>query len=408
MLNFLESIALAIFTTITSIVMIFTGASEIHVVNNTPQTPKEVIVKEVEEKNTEDTQSDDTETDDAQEVAPKKDLLNGEDKEKKEVSTQSKTETEDIDATIREDLEKQLQDIEDELKSLIEASNNIANTENNFPPLQSISDRIRKSVVNIFCISSTNGLKSITGSGVVVHPGGVILTNAHIAQYFLLDDYVDCTIRTGSPAQNMYTAELLYISPSWIADNYFKLTQESPRGTGEHDFAFLNITGRTNPEASLPSSFVYLPIEIGEKVPKINESVFIVAYPAGFLGSTIIQSGLNTLSTVGTVSDIFTFEKNTLDLFSIFGSILAQKGASGGAVANEGGNLIGIVVTATEEENTGERELRAITASHINRSLSSDFNISLSALLSSSIKEKADQFQSLIAPSLRSLLLENL
>lgn len=269
-----------------------------------------------------------------------------------------------------------------------------------------LNTQVRKSIVNVFCVSKQSGINSISGSGVVIDPRGVVLTNAHIGEYFLLNDLVQCTLRTGSPAENEYKADLLYISPSWIEDNYTKITEENPKGTGENDFALLKITDRTNPNAILPNSFLFVPIDISPEQPKEDDSVLIVGYPAGFLGGTIIQSGLSLVSTIGNVSNIYTFDTNTVDLFSVFGSILAQRGASGGAVIDNDGKLIGIIVTATQEETTGMRELRAITLSHINRSLEIDSGIGLSNFLTGDLEGKALQFQSLIAPGLKKLLLE--
>ncbi|MDE2021487.1 MAG: hypothetical protein KGI71_00985, partial [Patescibacteria group bacterium] len=102
---------------------------------------------------------------------------------------------------------------------------------------------LRGALVNIICyVPAGSGLHSISGSGVFIDPKGIILTNAHIAQYFLLADRgVSCVVRSGSPAVSRYTAALAYISPSWIHTNASVLTQASPSGTGEYDFALLAI-----------------------------------------------------------------------------------------------------------------------------------------------------------------------
>ena len=66
---------------------------------------------------------------------------------------------------------------------------------------------LRKALVNIICtVSAGTVLRSISGSGVIISSKGVVLTNAHIGQYFLLSDYPSkgntfCVIRTGSPAK---------------------------------------------------------------------------------------------------------------------------------------------------------------------------------------------------------------
>src|SRR3989344_7756180 len=64
-----------------------------------------------------------------------------------------------------------------------------------------INDETRAALVNILCTPQT-GINGISGSGVVIDSRGVILTNAHVGQYFLLRDYltpgnITCTVRIG-------------------------------------------------------------------------------------------------------------------------------------------------------------------------------------------------------------------
>ena len=111
----------------------------------------------------------------------------------------------------------------------------------------------RAALVNILCLTGGGGyFKPISGSGVFIDSRGIILTNAHIGQFFLLRDFpvkdnVTCTIRTGSPAQNTYTARLLYLPPVWIDANAKQITSQEAMGTGENDFALLLVTGSTDP-----------------------------------------------------------------------------------------------------------------------------------------------------------------
>src|SRR3989344_7620809 len=77
-------------------------------------------------------------------------------------------------------------------------------------PQAELNDTVRKSIVNIFCLTKTVGvIEPITGSGVIIDSHGIILTNAHVAQYLLLRDYLvkdflNCVIRGGSPATPLY------------------------------------------------------------------------------------------------------------------------------------------------------------------------------------------------------------
>ena len=277
--------------------------------------------------------------------------------------------------------------------------------------LSSVNTNARAALVNILCISSTPGIQSITGSGVIVGTDGVILTNAHIAQYFLLEDYPkenanECVVRNGSPATARYRADLMYISPRWVAENRESIRVTVPMGTGENDFAFLTIK-ETTTGTSLPTTFPALPITINESAIEENETVLIASYPAGFLGGTLILGNLNLVSTISRIAELFTFKSETLDLFSTGGSIAAQQGSSGGAIVSEKGALIGIAVTATQEVTTSERDLRAITLAHIDRSLAEEGKTGIVALVGNA-KNETSLFQQTVAPTLQNILIAEL
>ena len=276
--------------------------------------------------------------------------------------------------------------------------------------VSAVNTLARNATVNIICTSKQGGLlQPITGSGITIDSRGVILTNAHIGQYFLLknhitNNFLECDIRTGSPAKKSYKAKLLYISPSWIKANYQKIASSNPRGTGEDDLALLLITDSTSAGTPLPSTFPYVTPDTRGMKPKIGENVIVSGYPAGFLGSASIQKELYAVSTVTGVTDVFTFGDNTLDLFSIGGNIAAQKGSSGGGVVSLEGGLLGVVVTASDATQTSERDLRAITLYHVNESIKKDAGVDLGSYLFGDLSTKANQFNELVVPDLTSLL----
>ena len=212
-------------------------------------------------------------------------------------------------------------------------------------PLDTSSAALRSALVNILCyVLSGSGLHSISGSGVFVDPKGIILTNAHIADYFLLADRnVTCTIRTGSPARNAYTAELAFISSRWIYANPSVLTDEAPTGTGEYDFAFLAVTKSitTNP---LPDSFPYITLSI--EAPVSGSGVVIGSYAAQFLASNQVESLLSPTLVFGSIKDLYTFKTNTVDVIALGGSVAAQEGSSGGGIVDSSGKLIGTITPA--------------------------------------------------------------
>lgn len=261
----------------------------------------------------------------------------------------------------------------------------------------------RSSIVNILCTTLVGGaFKPISGSGVMVDSRGVVLTNAHVAQFFLLRDYVrpgniDCVVRTGSPAINTYRAELLYLPMTWIDDNASQITSSEATGTGENDFAFLRITGPYNSANSLPSSIPHL--AMSSAAPDIGDSMLLAAYPAGFLSGELITTQLYATSAFAYVTQLFTFDDNNfVDLFSVGGSIASQSGSSGGAVVRSNGSLAGIISTAILKGSTDQRDLRAISIGYIDRALTAQGQGGVTGLLSGDIAAKAADFNSTTAP----------
>ena len=274
-----------------------------------------------------------------------------------------------------------------------------------------LNEIARNALVNVICTTKSSGpFNPSSGSGIIIDPRGIVLTNAHVAQYFLLEkykgqDFMDCILRTGSPAYPSYDAEILYISPAWIKENKRNIILDNPTGTGENDFALLRINKHIRDGINLPDKFPSVEIEMSEGNMVKNTEVLIVGYPAGFLGGTAIQKNLWPVTTFSYITNIFTFVSGTLDLVSLNGNIAAQKGSSGGGVINtQNGKLIGIIVTSTEAEQTGDRILNAITSTHINRSIFSEIGMNLETYLSGDLVARADNFNQTVSPSLTELL----
>lgn len=268
----------------------------------------------------------------------------------------------------------------------------------------------RDAAVNIICTSVRGGsFEPLSGSGIMIDPRGIILTNAHVAQYLLLQDYqgknfLTCIGRTGSPAVPTYTLKILYIAPQWIASNYQKIADERPTGTGENDFALLQVASSTDPDLKLPSTFAALAPDGNEENIKTGEPVVLVGYPAGFLGGIAIQRDLHIVSTIVNIGKLLTFRHDTLDAFSLGGSPVAQHGSSGGAVISRNGKLLGIIVTSTDSADTALRDLDAISVSHINRSLNSETYLKLDSLLASNLENFSTEFNARVVPNLKKLL----
>jgi hypothetical protein len=275
-----------------------------------------------------------------------------------------------------------------------------------------LNTRARGSLVNLLCTTQAGGsFNPISGSGVIIDTRGIILTNAHVAQFFLLRDYpqtdnVACVVRTGSPATPRYTAELLYLPPAWVSANAGKIKDATPTGTGEDDYAFVRITGAIGSNA-LPAQFPALPMGAGSI--DTGQQVLLAAYPAGFLGGIAIATSLYSSSAPATVGQLYSFsDGRQVDLFSLGGSVVSQAGSSGGAVLGQDGKLRGIIVTEIPGETTSERDLRALTLSHIDRGLADAGLGGISAFLSKDAASTAAAFNRTVAPSETEMLIDAL
>ncbi|MHB8913767.1 MAG: S1 family peptidase [Minisyncoccota bacterium] len=261
---------------------------------------------------------------------------------------------------------------------------------------------LRSALVNIMCYAPAGSpIHSISGSGVFIDSKGIILTNAHVAQYFLLADQgVDCTIRSGSPAISEYKAALIYISPAWIHANATVLTQATPNGTGEYDFALLAVTSSAT-SGALPSPFPYL--SLAQTPPSAGTPVAIASFAAQFLDAQQIRSALYPTVVFGSIKNVFTFGTNTVDVLALGGSAAAQEGSSGGGIADASGSLIGTITTSTITGATDTRSLGAITASYIRSEYAREMGSSIDALLSESTAYAVADFAPKM-PALESIL----
>ena len=267
-----------------------------------------------------------------------------------------------------------------------------------FPPtsFDTINTDARGALVNIFCVQVGGALNaSISGSGVIIDPRGVILTNAHVAQYILLSDItglnMSCAIRTGSPARESWKAHVFYMPQAWVDVHAKEILEQKPLGTGENDYALLVIDGSAG--SPLPMQFPFMHFETREAVAFTDDAVLVAAYPAGFLGGFEAARDLASISTVTTIKDLYTFsDASNIDVFSLGGIILAQGGSSGGAVVNQWDRLVGLIVTASSGETTSARDLRALSLAYIERSLRATIGVGLSGFLTGDISAKEIDF----------------
>lgn len=244
---------------------------------------------------------------------------------------------------------------------------------------------VENATVNLYCrLKAGKRTWSTTGTGVFIHERGVILTNAHVAQYFLLAGEKGrvtgwCSVRTGSPADERYTAEVLYIPPAWIADNVSEVSKKAPKGTGEDDFALLYVTGTENAKEALPATFPAIPFDLSVSAA-VGSDVTVLGYPTEKLSFSAIRNKLKRVTATSTVEAVRSFGSSYVpDLIQIAPSAASASGVSGGPVVSIREELTGIVSTmSTAKEN---RVLRALTLVYIDRALRAQTGLSLATLL---------------------------
>ncbi len=282
----------------------------------------------------------------------------------------------------------------------------VANAKSNW---ETTSDPLQ-AIVNIYCTSITETMiRTTTGTGFFIHPGGIIMTNAHVAQFLLLENTgafgdTSCIIRNGNPAAPRYRAELLYISPAWIKNNASLIDNKAPSGTGERDYALLYVTN-TMDGTALPAHFSALAFDTTPMTRTMtNAPVVAAGYPAGAFLRGGSDTDLFPREASTSIADLYTFTTNQADVIALRGSSMGEQGASGGPVLNKKGAVIGMITTRGNDTTDGPGSLHAITLTHINSTITQETGISLADNLLGNVPTRAIAFASTMSPFLTNLL----
>lgn len=236
----------------------------------------------------------------------------------------------------------------------------------------------RNTTVNLACVRKEgSALRISSGTGVVISPDGLILTDAHVAYFFLLgEDGVGCSITHPSFPIFGYPGQVVYISPDWVRENRAVIGGTHTTASGEEDYAFVAFAPGSAP-ASL-GALRYAPISLAEPVAETGDRVTVAGYP----GVAATPEGYGSSSRLKVdevmVEDVDSFGGSSVDILQTSRTDVAGSGSSGGGAFLDG-KLVGITVTIYRLGSG--YGINSLSLPWINRDLKRDASVSISELI---------------------------
>lgn len=265
-------------------------------------------------------------------------------------------------------------------------------------------------VVNIFCSQKivvngkvTSQRRTITGSGALISKDGVVLTNAHVAQFPLLADKnpnIVCLARYGNPASGSLSVKVSYISPEWVKEYGKYINTEGAPQSGKSDFALLKISLPTGNTGNSP----LFPLTLQKSLPDQSATIYSVSYPADILGAKGVNSSLPLQKEALGINRFYSVGVTSNDVIETTPSSAGQRGSSGGAIVDQQGQLIGTITTIVNSSNPSKKLIRAMTITHTDVEFSKFSNTNLSQVTTYGIAEAEKSFDNQYREFLTSLL----
>ncbi len=265
-------------------------------------------------------------------------------------------------------------------------------------------------VVNVVCMEKTIAYTKLsTGSGVVISPTGLVLTNAHVAYPFLQSPQFDrntysCSVRRENIPNFGYNAEIVYYPIDWLNANSEVIKDPSPVGTGEDDYAILAITTPIGP-APRSTSFQAASLAVSVSDLRAETPVTVAGYPSVNSGVFDVDANPGLKVAQSTIKEFFTFSTRSLDIMQTGVNQVARRGSSGGGVFS-GNNLYGLIVT-TNQNDEGSY-VNALTLPYIKQDFRNDTGQELDEFVSKPLDSLVSQFSSTYKIRLQDLISQSL